>query len=1108
MSLRVHSVATASALICVAWLSLEAQDYHEAVQHGRKAWERGACKDAEDSFQKALNAATARVGVATRSEESSTRILLTEAAMCVGDYDDALENAKELQSQLSAASPEHAQVQFLEAEAEKAKSLYAEADKNYDAAVRATRQSVPVPALNLARYLGGWSDLARIQGDLPKAEERIKQALAASDPPATRNSMERAFVDVVAGDLARERGHYSEARQRYGEALSITEHRAPENPLAGRASVGIGLIELANDNPGLAEPQIKKAEDASRRIPNSDVYLRAADARGMLELAKQNLKAARDSFGFNLDALKMNRNEQHPGIAVMMDHLGLVDLAEKHFDEAIARFKEAEGIQRRYLGEQHPGLATTLQYLGRAYRLKGSFAEAQKSFEEALRIQIAKLDKDSPALTATRFEEASLFLEQGKLAEAEPLYRDALLGPHEMRLYADAIRGLALVLRGEKKNADAAKMVVDWMELRGHKLPAADPERLPVTMAAAEVCLEGGEYSEAESKFREVLAAGDKLGIEQRSTMQKELADSLFGQHKCQAAEELYKSVLPSLPDQPAAQSWERLAACYTAQKQGQKSVEAWQAALKLANKPGFPEAERQRIRLTMVEASLETGQVDQARLDEWLKARAKLRSRLTADETSILEKTARTLKAKEQYAMAETVFGMLLDESIGAAPGAIQINPTLTDFAEVSAKQNKNAQAAAVYERLAMRTQAVRLSDSEKYLVAAEKLRGQDGKPLELAATMRALGDTYVQESKYSDARPWFEKAGETLKQAGSGDSPNYAATLNGLGRVAQAERKFEQAESLFEQAYNLLMKTPDPPRTIKASVLFNRGNLKQSNGKTVEANADFDLCLKLSQGVFTRENPPPVAEFDRIAAFYADQNWYDKAEARYQSNLTLRRDIFGENSTEAGWGWYQLATFYNSTKAYDKAADDAERAWHIFEASAGRESDEVSMTLSVLSKAYHMEGKGELAIDAAERSLAIQTKLGRPNEELNQTLSSLGELLMCPCAPGKTYLAPLPGNHDHKDFDKALKVYQRQAELWNKEAFNDLNYRRAVRNIVIAYVYVKDFDSAKKLYRQLSAKLKDPDQLKTAAEAYAYALQENGRAKEAQKISPPKGG
>jgi len=1104
MSLRARSLATAGVLICIACLSLEAQDYREDMTSGGKALEKGACKEAEEFFQRALNEATSGKDVASRSGQLDTRMLLTEAAVCVGDYDDALREAKEAQAQLAAGSPEHATFRFLEAEAEKATAQYDPADRSYQEAIRAV-QAVPVLA---AQFLAGWSDLARIQGDFAKADERIRQALADAEKPESRNSLERAYVDIVAGDLARERGHFAEARRLYQDALAITKRRSPEHPLAGKAAAGIGLIELATDNLGPAEDEIKKAEDASHLIPNSDAYLRAADARGMLELAKANFKAAREDFEDNLAALQRTRNEQHPGTAVMMDHVGLVDLAEKRFDQAIARFKQAEGIQRRYLGEQHPGLATTLQYLGRAYRLKGSFADAQKALDEALRIQIAKLDKDSPALAATRYEEASLFLEQGKLAEAESLYREALAGaPREMRLHADAVRGVILVLHGEKKNAEAGKMVVEWMDLRGHKLPAADPERVSVTMAAAEIGLEGGEYSEAESKFREVLAAGDRLGNEQRSTAQKELADSLFGQHKCQAAEELYKSVLPSLPDQPAAQSWERLAACYTAQKQGQKSVEAWQAALKLANKPGFPEAERQRIRLTMVEASLETGQVDQARLDEWLKARTKLRSRLTADETSILEKTARTLKAKEQYAMAETVFGTLLNESIGAAPGAIEINPTLTDYAEVSAKQNKNAQAAATYERLAMRTQAVRLSDSEKYLLLAERLREKDGKPLELAATMQALGDTYVQESKYSNARPWFEKAGEALKQAGSGDSPKYAATLNGLGRVAQAERKFEQAESLFEQAYNLLNKAPDPPRTIMASVLFNRGNLKQSNGKTVEANADFDLCLKLSQGDFTRENPPPVAEFDRIAAFYADQNWYDKAEARYQSNLTLRRSIFGENSTEAGWGWYQLATFYNSTKAYAKAAGDAERAWHIFEASAGRESDEVSMTLSVLSKAYHMEGKSEQAIDAAERSLAIQTKLGRPAEELTQTLSSLGELLMCPCAD-KPYLAPLPGNHDRKNFEKALKVYQRQAELWNAEAFNDLNYRRAVRNIVIAYVYVKDFNNAKKLYRQLSAKLKDPDQLKTAAEAYAYALQANGQAKEAAKVSPPKGG
>jgi len=1097
MSLRAYSVAAASALICAACLSLQAQDYHEAMQHGRKAWEKGACKEAEDSFQKALTAATTRVGVATRGEEAATRTLLTEAAVCVGDYDDALDNAKQAQALLPAASPEHAQAQFLEAEAQKSKSLYAEADKNYDAAIRATRQNAAGPGLNLARFLAGWSDLARLQGDLPKAEERIRQSLAAVEQPAARNSLERAAADVVAGDLARERGHASEARQRYGEALSITEHRAPEYPLAGKALAGIGLIELANDKPALAEPLIQKAEEISRRIANSDAYLRAADARGMLELAKHNLKAARESFAFNLETLQMNRNEQHPGTAVMMDHLGLVDLAEEHLDQAIERFKQAESIQRRYLGGQHPNLATTLQYLGRAYRLAKSFADARNALDEALRIQTARLDKDSPALAATRFEEARLFEEQGKLPEAEPLYRDALLGPRETRLYADTLRGLALVLHGEKKDADAAKTIVQWMELRGQKLPAADPERLAVTMAAAEICLDGREYSEAESKFREILAAGS-LASAQRAAMQKGLADSLFGQHKCQAAEELYASVLPSLPDRPAAQSWEKLAVCYSAQKQAQKSMEAWKAALKIAGKPGFPETERQGIRLTIVEASLETGEVDRALLDEWLTAHAAARSRLTPDETRILESAAQALKTRQPYDLAERAFATLLDETRGAEPGAIPLPQTQIDYAEVSARQNKYAQAAAVYERLAARAQAVRLPDAEKYLLEAEKLREKDGKPVAQAATMQSLGDTYIQENKYSDARPWFEKAGEILRQAGLADSPGYAAARNGLGRVAQADRNFEQAEARFEEAYTLLKKASDPPRTIMASVLFNLGNLKLSNGKTAEANAAFDQCLELSHGDFTRENPPPVAEFDRIAAAYVQEQMYDKAEQRYQSNLELRRKIFGEDSKEAGWGWYWLADFYKGAKAYDKAAEDARRALRIFEAGLGAESDEASLTLGVLSSVYNMQGDGARAIDAAERSLEIQTKLGRPREELTQALGSLGELLM---RAGQAELHA--ANRDRKNYEKALKIYQRMADLWKTEAYTDLNYRRAARNIVVASVYTKDFNGARKSFSQLfSALQKDPDQQKTAAEAYADALQANGQAKEAAKV------
>ena len=79
------------------------------------------------------------------------------------------------------------------------------------------------------------------------------------------------------------------------------------------------------------------------------------------------------------------------------------------------------------------------------------------------------------------------------------------------------------------------------------------------------------------------------------------------------------------------------------------------------------------------------------------------------------------------------------------------------------------------------------------------------------------------------------------------SWDSPDYAATRNGLGRVAQAERNFDQAESRFEEAYALPTKAPRAPRTITASVLFNRGNLKLSDAKRMRQTLILPIAWSL---------------------------------------------------------------------------------------------------------------------------------------------------------------------------------------------------------------------------------------------------------------------
>lgn len=1082
---RVQPLLTASALVSIAWLPILAQDYKEALQRGALAWQKGACKDAESAFQQAWDLATRTVGVVERDEQVRIFLRLTDASVCVGDYGDALKDATIL---LSIAPPElRRQVQFLRAEAEKGQGHYGDADADYAEAIRFAGQDSAETGGELARLWAAWSELARFQGDFAQADARIRKALEIADNPPDRNSPVRAYCLLVAGDLLREHGELTEARQRYIDARAITQPLGPEHPVAAGASLGLGLIDLVSGKLDLADSEIRVAERASRRTTTSDLYLRSLGARGMLELAKGNLHAAEDSFRVSLETEKLNRGERHPGTAISLDHLGLLYLAQQHIDEAIEQFHQAEEIQRSGDAGEHPDLAATLKDLGRAYRLKGTFPEAERALEEALRIQRAKLGKESLATASTRFERASLFAEMGRMADAESSFREALsVTPAEMPLHFDSVRGLALVLHREGKDGEAGQLIAEWMRLRGKNVPLADPERLPMAFASAEISLQTHQYSHAEGQFRAIMAAAPLL-----YPAQKGLADALFGEQKWPEAERLYASSLPNLAEGPGTtRGWAKLASCYANQKLWPESTRAAQIALKLASQSDFPEGERQGIVLLVVEASCEAGSLDQTRLNEWLTARGAHSSPLAPGETRVLEKSAQVLKATGQNVMAEKVLRLLLGGSDGLAAGVSNLNQILADFAEVSAYQNENAQAAETYERLAKRMQAVhRLSDSEKYLLEAKKLCEEDGGPDGIVTALQSLAEVYLLERKYAAALPLFEQVGGILKQRGLMDDPRYAASLNGLGEVVQSRRDFDQAESLFNQAYNLLSRAPNPPNRILASVLFNLGNLKLSNGKVTEAYEYFERCLQLRRD-FTPENPPPVDEYDRIAAAYAQQNDPDldhKAEELYRSNLALRRNFFGENSTDSGWGLYSLADFYNSRRAYDKAAEDGEQALSIFEKNAGPASYETAIVLYLLADVYCSKGDDKRAIAANERSLEIiETGLARPREEVTMILNALGVLY-----------------RDGKYFDKALNTYQRLAALWKNGSPGDPNYVSAVRNIVVSYVYLKDFENGRKWYYGLQASLqKYPMRRATAAKAYADALRSNGREKDARKI------
>lgn len=1080
---------------------IAAQDFKELVDKASKDIDRGACTEAQRGFSQALRMANDAVGVATLTEAIRVSLLLGEAEICVGDFDAAAKRAANVAERIADNRGFRPVVQFVMAEAAKGKGQYSEAETDYAEAVRLANEILPETDPRRARYLAAWADLNRLRGQYDPSQTHIQQATSVLDKISSSDSVERAYALLAASDLARDRERWSDARTQYDQAAAIMKVKAPEHPLLARVWLGRGLVELAAGDAAAAETFLKQAQSASRKLPASTVYLDTEDALGLLNLRRGKLKEAEDDLAASRDNRAKYRGKGHPSTAASLDHLGQLHMAQQRWNEALDPLRSAEQIRRQTLGPEHPELAETLYHLGHVYRVQRKFAEAAGSLSEALKIQKAKLGAESLTVAFTTSEQGSLLADQGKYDEAEPRFREALAieekfmpltGPPRL----EALRGLALALHGEGKPAQAEPLLTQWMRSRGDTLPLLDPNRLPVAIALAEIEVHDGKNAAAEKDFGEILAANEKLGKEalKLPLVHKALGDAFFGEKKWKEAARNYEAALPNLGAQPdVARVWENLGTSYAAQSQWAESARSFQKALDLSKKGASDSAAIPRLTLILADVSWDAGHTGPASsyVSEWMSMHAKRPDALSSEEARVLEKSATYFVVAKQYDKAEPLLRLLRAAADKPGSQGINLNHVLIQLADATAAQNKNGEAADLYQRLATRSHAVRqLADSERYLLQSKALREKAARPNDpgLVSILEDLGETYVAEAKYAEARKAFDQARAILQQNGRGDDPLMAVTLNGLGEVFQGEKNPDEAEKLFGQAQELLKKSPNPPPSVMASVLYNIGSLKMSSGNVKEAADYFAKCRNLMQGNYSDENPPPIEQFDQIAGAYERLGQFEEAEKLYRENLDLRRKFFGENSTQAAWGLYYLAVFYNARKQYDQAAQVGEQALHYFEGRSGEESDEVALVLNVLATSYNAKHDVDRALVAMDRSAQIQQKLGRPRDEITPTLSALGE-----------------SYRRRKQYGKALQIYQKMAELWQAESFNAPNYQRAVLYIAIQYAYLSDIPHSKEWYGKLQKALqqqRNSIQQTKAAESYAEALREAGQEREARRV------
>ncbi len=396
-----------------------AESFKDITERAQRAWDRGSCQEASKAFADALKLANESALVASPAEQVRVALLWGQTLVCLGQL-DSVQNLAGLQADSDA---QRAELQFILGEAAKGKGRFQDADAKYAEAVRLAGQGTPEADTRRARFLAAWADVSRVRGQYDAAGQRMQQALSIL---SSGDSIERATALAYAGDLDRDTDRWSDARKHYTDSLGIAEAKGKDHPVAVRAAMGLGLIEISSGHLDVAETQLKRALAGSQALPQSTNYIEALDAMGQLATAKRDFKAGHDSFKACTDALTKARGADHPFAAAVLDHEGRLFIAEESWDEAQTRLTSAESIERRTLGNDHPRLARTLVHRAAVYRAERKFTQATPLIEEALKILIAKIGAESLSVASAMNEQANLLAAQSNYAAAEALYRRSL----------------------------------------------------------------------------------------------------------------------------------------------------------------------------------------------------------------------------------------------------------------------------------------------------------------------------------------------------------------------------------------------------------------------------------------------------------------------------------------------------------------------------------------------------------------------------------------------------------------------------------------------------------------------------------------------------------
>lgn len=189
---------------------------------------------------------------------------------------------------------------------------------------------------------------------------------------------------------------------------------------AAEAAFALGVVAMERMELASAQVLIREALQLQ---PSNPGYLQAAASLAFRQGAFTEAQA------YLLRSLELARASLGPGdvrVAMLMDDLGTIYLAQQRYTQAELTWQESLAIQEQVLGKGHPSIASLLNGLAGLAARDGRFDEAEQLLKRALQILQVDSGTDHLDVATAMHNLADFYVDRHRTSEADALYGDAL----------------------------------------------------------------------------------------------------------------------------------------------------------------------------------------------------------------------------------------------------------------------------------------------------------------------------------------------------------------------------------------------------------------------------------------------------------------------------------------------------------------------------------------------------------------------------------------------------------------------------------------------------------------------------------------------------------